>query len=197
MKEKELDSMKRVAPLFFAAVFLVLWMGCSKPPANEVLKKAQESEELARRMLDTIRVKPDPKEYFRPVIAEFSKLVESYESSAEAEVALFRRAAIRNNDTKEHELAVDDYKLYAGRYPGGEKTPLVMFLIGYIYNNELRNLDSAAAAYKRFLQKYPDDEMASSARFELNNLGKSPEDLLPPEQPPEEPVKQKARRVKT
>jgi len=189
--------MKRVAPLFLVIVCLVLWMGCSKPPANEVLKKAQESEELARRMLDTMRVKPDPKEYFRPVIAEFSKLVERYESTPEAEVALFRRAAIRNNDTKEHELAVADYKLYADRYPAGEKTPLVMFLIGYIYNNELLNLDSAAAAYRRFLQKFPDNEMASSAQFELNNLGKSPEELLPPEPPGEEPAKKKTPRINT
>jgi TolA-binding protein len=189
--------MKRAAvPLFIGVVIIVL-TGCSKPPASEVLKKAQESEELARRTLDTMRVKPDPKEFFRPVIAGFSTLVDRYESAPEAEVALFRRAAILNNDTKEHDRAVEDYKLYAMRYPEGEKTPLVMFLVGYIYNNELHNLDSAGAAYKRFLQKYPDNEMAASAQFELNNLGKTPEELLPPEPPPEQPVKGKTPRVNT
>jgi hypothetical protein len=54
-----------------------------------------------------------------------------------------------------------------------------MFLIGYLYNNELHHLDSAAAAYRRFLEKYPNHEMALSAQFELDNLGKSPEELLP------------------
>lgn len=189
--------MNRVAPLFFMMIFMVVWTGCSKPPANEVLKKAQESEELSRRTLDTMRVKPDPKEFFRPVIAGFSALVDRYESTPEAEVALFRRAAILNNDTKEHDRAVEDYKLYAERYPEGEKTPLVMFLVGYIYNNELHNLDSAGAAYKRFLQKYPDNEMAASAQFELNNLGKTPEELLPPEPPTERPAKGKTPRVNT
>jgi TolA-binding protein len=108
----------------------------------------------------------------------YSGVINDHPSSVLAERALFQRAAIRTNDTKEHELAIADYRLYAQRYPDGEKTPLAMFLIGYIYNNELHNLDSAASAYRRFLEKYPTSEMAMSAQFELNTLGKSPEELI-------------------
>lgn len=189
--------MKCLARLFLPVVVLVLWSGCSKPPASDVLKKAQESEEIARRVLDTMRVRPEPKEYFQAIIDDYSRVVDGYETAPEAEVALFRRAAIRNNDTKEHEAAIGDYKVYAQRYPTSEKTPLVMFLIGYIYNNELHNLDSAAAAYTRFLDKYPENEMASSAQFELRTLGKAPEELLPPAPPPEKPARRASAKKST
>ncbi len=184
---------------------LVSLVGCSRPPAAEVLKKAQDAEEYARRTLDslqslrvgdTTQVALRPAEHFKEVISAYSSLVDDYPGSPEAEVALFRRGGIRNNYTKEPDLAVKDYALYARRYPDNEKTPLVMFLVGYLYNNELHELDSAAAAYKRFLEKFPDNEMAPSARFELNTLGKSPDELLPPAPPAENgaPKKQVAKK---
>jgi tetratricopeptide (TPR) repeat protein len=195
MREKELQSMKLVVRVMVMAVVLFSLVGCSNPPASEVLKNAQDAEEYARKTLDSLhalrladstRPAPQPSEQFKDVLSAYTRLVDDYPDSPEAEVALFRRAGIRNNFTKEHDLAVKDYALYARRYPENEKTPLVMFLVGYIYNNELHQLDSAAAAYKRFLEKFPDNEMAPSAQFELSNLGKSPDELLPPEPPADE-----------
>jgi tetratricopeptide (TPR) repeat protein len=195
LNEKELRRMKNVVRYLIAAILLVSWVGCSRPPAAEVLKRAQDDEEYARRTLDSLqalkvtdstRAMLRPAAHFKEVLAAYTKLVDDYASAPEAEVALFRRAGIRNNFTKEHDLAVQDYALYARRYPDNEKTPLVMFLVGYIYNNELHQIDSASAAYKRFLEKFPDNEMAPSAQFELSTLGKSPDELLPPA-PPVEP----------
>lgn len=152
--------------------------GCSKPSAEERFAKAEAAQRAARAAADSLTGRVDPKTLFAPVIEQYSSVIDDHPSSVLAEKALFQRAAIRTNDTKEHELAVSDYRLYAQRYPDGEKTPLALFLIGYIYNNELHNLDSAASAYKRFLEKYPTSEMAMSAQFELNTLGKSPEELI-------------------
>ena len=65
-----------------------------------------------------------------------------------------------------------------------------MFLIGYVYHNELRMLDSAKVAYERFLSEYPNHEMAISAQFELNTLGKPPEELVPKDEAPDATVAQ-------
>jgi tetratricopeptide (TPR) repeat protein len=205
LKKKELRRMNTFVRILSAVIFVVLWVGCSKPPAAEALKNAQDAEEYARRTLDSLqalkivdstRAALQPAMHFKDVLAAYTRLVEDYPGAPEAEVALFRRAGIRNNYTKEHDLAVADYGLYARRYPDNEKTPLVMFLVGYIFNNELHQIDSAAAAYKRFLERFPDNEMAPSAQFELSTLGKSPDELLPPEPPvetraPRKPVAKK------
>lgn len=167
----------KVLSVFVVAAAVVV-TGCSKPSAEEYYAKAEAAQKSARQAADSLAGKASAKTLFAPVVEQYSSLITEYPSSLLAEKALFQRAAIRTNDTKEHELAISDYKVYAERYPDGEKTPLAMFLIGYIYNNELHNLDSAAAAYKRFLAKYPASEMAMSAQFELNTLGKSPEELV-------------------
>ena len=192
--------MNNVVRFLVAASVLLSWAGCSRPPASEVLKTAQDAEEYTRRTLDSLqalavvdstRAALQPAMHFKDVIAGYTTLVDDYADAPEAEVALFRRAGIRNNYTKEHDLAVRDYALYARRYPDNEKTPLVMFLVGYIYNNELHQIDSAAAAYRRFLERFPDNEMAPSAQFELSTLGKSPDELLPPAPPPEQKASRK------
>lgn len=187
------------ATTLITVLFLILstFMGCSKPPAADLLKQTQALEEVARKNLDTMRVKPDLKSYFATVMEGYSELIDSYSDAPEAETSLFRRAVIQHNDLKEFEGAVEDYKLYAERYPASPKTPLVMFLVGYIYNNELHALDSAGAAYKRFLEKFPDHEMASSARFELDNLGKPPEEIILEEPPAEKPVAKGQRSIKS
>ncbi len=111
---------------------------------------------------------------------------------------VFSIAAIEHNNLQNFQAAVDGYRLYMQRFPQGKKASVAMFLTAFLYNNELKNLDSAKVFYERFLSTYPKDEMAASAQFELNNLGKSPEDILPkPEAVAEKtPAKPVAKLVK-
>jgi TolA-binding protein len=166
---------------------LMVLEGCSRATPQELLSQAAEAEKAARMTIDTARVKADVdlQKVFEPALTLYGELIEDHSKSPEAEVALVRRAAIRGNDTRQIQAAVDDYKLYVERYPDGTNTPLAMFLVGYLYNNELHQIDSAGAAYRRFLERFPDSEMASSAQFELKTLGKTPEELIPAEPPPD------------
>jgi outer membrane protein assembly factor BamD (BamD/ComL family) len=181
----------RVFALLSVILAGFVFAGCSRMTPEELWAQAAQAEENARKTLDTARTALDKKVLFAPALESYGQLIDDYSNQPQAEEALIRRAAIRGNDTREIELAIQDYKLYAARYPEGKRAPLAMFLVGYMYNNELNNTDSAAAAYKRFLEKFPDNEMASSAQFELNTLGKAPEQLLPAEEPvaPSKPAK--------
>ena len=53
-----------------------------------------------------------------------------------------------------------------------------MFSTGFIYANNLNQVDSARAAYTLFLEKYPQSELAASAKGELENLGRTPEEII-------------------
>ncbi len=157
----------------------LLMAGCSKPSAEESFKKAEEAETAAVSAMDTVRSPDAARLLFHPVINDFTKVIDDHPGHVLAEVALFHIATIRNNYTHEIPEALDAYRRYVELYPEGKQAPMSMFLIGYLYNNELHDIDSAAAAYHRFLARYPDHEMALSAQFELNTLGKPPEELLP------------------
>lgn len=159
--------MKAVAKA--ALVITLLWAGCNKPPAEEYLKKAQEAEKIG---------------LWSVAIENYRDLMNNHPESMLAESALFSIAAIEHNNLQDFKAAVDGYKLYMQKFPQGKKASVAMFLTAFLYNNELKNLDSAKVFYERFLSTYPNDEMAPSARFELNNLGKSPDEILPkPEVP--------------
>jgi TolA-binding protein len=147
-----------------AVVLALLWTGCGRPPAEEYLKKAQEAEKGG---------------LWSVAIENYRDLAKDHPDDTLAESALFTIAAIEHNNLQNFQAAVDGYKLYLEKFPRGKKAAVAMFLTAFLYNNELKNLDSAKVFYQRFLATYPNDEMASSAQFELNNLGKSPDEILP------------------
>lgn len=150
--------------LFILLVCSVLVTGCGRQSAEEMLAKARATHMAG-----------NPAQ----AIEEFSAVIKEHPGTPEAETAAFQIATIYNNDTRQYGKAIDAYKQYIASHPAGQHTAMATFLVGYLYHNELHNLDSAAAVFKEFLEKYPEDEMAPSARFELENLGKSPEELIP------------------
>ena len=168
--------------------------GCSKPTAEEYFARAQKQAQAAATAADTLRSAEALQGAFQPAIELFESVIREYPQHPLAEASLFEIANIRNSNLHMPGEAVEGYRRYCREYPAGKQTALAMFLIGYLFNNELHNTDSAAAAYTRFLEKYPDSEMAASARFELNTLGKSPEEAIPlPEEPPPKAKKHPAR----
>lgn len=62
--------------------------------------------------------------------------------------------------------------------PDYNKNPQALFLKAFILENHLQKLGHAKDIYNEFLDKYPTHELAKDARFSLDNLGKSPEELI-------------------
>lgn len=76
------------------------------------------------------------------------------------------------------ERALDIYDWIGNRYPDYEKAPQALFLSAFTLDNDLKRTDEAKVRYEEFLRKYPDNEFAESARFLLENLGKSDEEII-------------------
>ncbi len=53
-----------------------------------------------------------------------------------------------------------------------------MFLMAFAYENYLKDTEKAKQAYEAFLKKYPENQLARDAKFSLDNLGKSPEEVM-------------------
>ena len=81
-------------------------------------------------------------------------------------------------NNQEYEAAIDNFKKVVKNYPTGKFTAQSIFLIGFIANNYTKDLEEAKKYYQMFIDKYPDHELISSAKYELENLGKDV-DALP------------------
>lgn len=74
--------------------------------------------------------------------------------------------------------AIALYGQVISQMPSHPKVSTAQFMTGFIYANDIGDLGKAKAEYESFLKRYPNDELAESARMELTNLGKSPDDLI-------------------
>ena len=64
------------------------------------------------------------------------------------------------------------------RYQTYAKVPVALFLQGFITETELQDYGKAKEYYESFLQKYPNHQLTRDVQASLDNLGKSPEDLI-------------------
>jgi tetratricopeptide (TPR) repeat protein len=116
--------------------------------------------------------------------AGVNELLNAYESYADAYPAdtaganyLFKAADFYRYMKKPYK-SIDIYRKIYANYPGFEKRPYALFLQGFMFENEVRVIDSAKAKYQQFLDTYPNHPIAKDVRITLNNIGKSPEQLI-------------------
>ncbi|MCX6243971.1 MAG: tetratricopeptide repeat protein [Bacteroidetes bacterium] len=79
-----------------------------------------------------------------------------------------------NNSAK----AIELFDKFMEKYPDNPKASVSMFFKAYIYENQLKNLDKAKELYLQFVEKYPNSDFANDARVAMENLGKSPEQMV-------------------
>jgi len=74
--------------------------------------------------------------------------------------------------------AIELFDKFIGKYPDNPKSAVSMFFKAYIYENQIKNLDKAKEIYLQFIEKYPNSDFTNDARIALQNLGKSPEQMI-------------------
>ncbi|MBI1807299.1 MAG: tetratricopeptide repeat protein [Ignavibacteria bacterium] len=149
--------------LSFVVIFLIGISSCSRKSDAILFQEGKGLEE---------------QKDFQQSAARYEEIVDRFAGKAYAESSLSRLAVIYNNELKDSRKAISAYQRYYTMFPSSKQAPTMLFLSGFLYNNELHNLDSARMVYESFLQKYPSHELAPSAKFELENLGKDPNQAL-------------------
>lgn len=112
------------------------------------------------------------------------KIIESYISYADqfpedtmSANYLFKAGDI-SSKINEIEQAIQLFARLLKTYPENRNVPFAIFLQGFIYENQAGNPVKAKPYYEEFLRKYPDHPIAGDVSFSLENLGKSPEELI-------------------
>lgn len=152
------------------SVFTFILSGCAKKSEQELLNSARKNIKEGK---------------VTEAIADYESLAKAYPQSPEAPKSLFEIAKLYHSKNVKNVYPDESLKkgiLYYRRiynqYPKSEEAPKALFMIGFIQSNDLGRFDSATVSYKLFLEKYPNNEMASSARAELDNMGLTPQEII-------------------
>jgi TolA-binding protein len=149
--------------IIFTLSLMFFLAGCSKPSAEEMFNKGVDAQKA---------------EQYDAAIESYQELITLYPDSARTPEALYAIGTIYQNHKQSYHQAIHIYRHLADKYPNHATSPSALFLIGFIYNNDLKKIDSARIAYEDFIRRYPTNQLVESARFELTNLGKDPDDIL-------------------
>jgi len=157
--------------LFFV---IAVFAGCTSSE-NKALEAIKQKESTLYSE-DTKNFKFDEKQA-RETIAAYEDFAQKFPESKQTPEMLLKAADLHRS-VKEYDLALNLYKTIETQYPDFEKMAQVIFLEGFVYENELFKLEKAKERYELFLKNYPDHELADDVRFSLQNLGKSPEEII-------------------
>lgn len=155
--------MRRLLP---AVLILAALSSCGKPSEEELWAHAQSAR--ASGNIDS-------------TVYWCTKIVGEYPEGRTAPNAMYVLGQAYQA-RRDFPQAIDEYRLFTARFPKAPQAPEALFMVGYIFNNELHQYDSAKAAYERYIDRYPDGQLVNDARFEMANMGKTPDEIIDAQQ---------------
>lgn len=119
---------------------------------------------------------PD-KDKVKEMLDLYTKFADTYPKDTLSPVFLFKASNLAMN-TNQNDMAVLLLDRIINDYSDYSKLPETYFLKAFIYDNNIKNINKAREAYTLFLQKFPKSDLANDASISLDNLGKTPEQII-------------------
>jgi len=164
--------MKAVKVILLAVTVSSLLMSCGTSSDKMRMKIETAEQDLYH---DSLRL--PSREKADSVIAMYLDYATRFPKDTLAPNFLFRAGDLANS-VKEFPHAIAFLGMITEKYPDYHKAPLALFLQGFIAENNMGDLKAAKGYYEAFLKKYPNHKLAQHAQASLDNLGKSPDELI-------------------
>lgn len=160
-----------------SVVFSIILSACSG--GDKEAKKKELSDQI-QKMEQEMFSSPEvsvTSDKANSIVLLYSRYVNENPEDSLAPLYLFKSGemfrAVNNGN-----MSVKYYQRLIDEYPNSEKVPVAIFLQGFVYENILTDMVNAGKFYKLYLEKYPNGEFAKDASVLIENLGKSPEDMI-------------------
>src|SRR5688572_16926778 len=145
---------------------------CSSPQH----KLSSKIESLEKEMHNDSSMAPDEKKA-KDAIELYIKYADKFPDDTTSASYLFKAGDL-SSKINETQKAIELFGKVIHKYPNHRNAPYALFLQGFIYENQVGDPLRAKPYYEAFLKTYPDHPIAGDVSFSLENLGKSPEELI-------------------
>jgi len=161
--------MKNILPILF---MLFLFTACQKniPDDKQVMSEVEK-----------LVLQKEFNKAFQKCKIILDKYPDSpYRMKATLEIDKFyhSKAISGMEENKQLQEAVKYYLKVYQNYPDSSFSAQVLFQAGFILANDLQMYDSAKVIYNKFIDTYPDSKFIEPVKFELYNLGITPDIIL-------------------
>lgn len=163
----------RVLRFFIILSAIVIFVaGCQRTNRPKVKSVAELEQEIYG---DTAFRFDEEK--FSQLLSAYTEFAEKNPSDTLSPEYIFRAGQLAMS-LGQYDKSLQLFARLVNKYPTFRKTPDAYFMMGFVYENNLNNLEKAGQIYREFMERYPTHEFADDAAVSLENLGKSPEELL-------------------
>ena len=141
---------------------MLLFSACDKRSATQLYQDAE------------LLIEQDK---FEPALDDLTKITEKFADNELSPKSIYRMAEIYMNKMENLDMAIEAYKRVANDYSSSSYGSKGRFMAGFLLANNTNRIDEARIEYEMFIKDYPDNELISAVEFELENLGKSIDDI--------------------
>ena len=145
----------------------------NEPSAKELYQEILSLEKDILKDLDVNKNKAKAEE----LLLKSKLFYKKYPEEKEIPNVLFKAADV-SRGLGEYGKAIQLWGTVWRNYPSYERAADALFLQGFTFENDLGDKEQAYSYYNQFLEKYPKHELAEQVRLSIQQLNRSPEDLI-------------------
>ncbi len=163
---------------YFIVVAMVLFgISCKNDSTNKVVSDVKSQIKMLEDSLMAAPIGANYKSKAPDLVKRMSDYVEKNPKDTISAMYLFKAGDLSRGLGK-FDDAINYWQMLIEKYPDYKRAPDALFLQAFTYENDVKDLDKAKNLYETFLKKYPNHSFAANIPVIIENLGKSPEELI-------------------
>ncbi len=111
------------------------------------------------------------------LISLYTEYAQTYPRDSMSAQYLFNAADL-SVGVKRFDNAISLFDKVYKEFPNYEKNATSLFMVAFVYDEHLKLKGKAADVYNEFIKKFPNHDFVDDAKFSIQNLNKSEEDLI-------------------
>ncbi len=167
---------KAVSLIIIILTFIFVQQACTHNKSTLKKEKQAQVEALEKQLYQTSKGIIDKKKAAN-MIHLYQNYANTFPQDSLSPQYLFRAADISLN-VFHSDATIALFDKIMKDYPNFEGSPQLLFLKAFTYDYYMHKTDSASIYYHAFLNKYPKHPFAQDAKMSLEQLGKSPEEVI-------------------
>jgi len=166
--------MKKYSAILIAIISAMILVSCGGPSKDKEVTKIKELEKKKAAAEKSGIIN---REKSAELITAYKEFADKFPKDTASATYLFKGAQLSMN-INHGKGAIECFDRIIKDFPDYNKMPDCIFLKAFVYETQLQDMVNARKYYEEFLKKYPRHDLADDAQASINNLGKSPEELV-------------------